>query len=74
MVSEIKDIIPVYVQPSDALKMAASSAVEAIKAGAEGIVTSTVGPWLRADVLSDILRARGYDLQTETSLDKTNIH
>ncbi len=74
MVSEIKDIIPVYVQPSDALKMAASCAVEAIKAGADGIVTSTVGPWLRADVLSDILRARGIDLKVEACLDKTKIH
>ncbi len=74
IVSEIKDIIPVYVQPSDALNMAAACAVEAIKAGVEGIVTSNVGPWLRADVFADILRARGNDLKIEANLDVTKIH
>lgn len=74
IVSEIADIIPVYVQPSDALKMAAACAVEAIKAGASGIVTSNVGAWLRADVLADILRARGNDIKIESCLDVTKIH
>ncbi len=74
IVSELKEIISVMVQPSDALKMAAACAVEAIKAGAEGIVTSNVGLWLRADVLADIIRARGNDFGIMSGLDITKIH
>ncbi len=76
LVNQIKSIcdIDVYVQPSDALKMAAACAVEAIKAGADGVKTSTTGAWLRPDVLADIFRARGIELQAESNLDVTKLH
>ena len=76
LVSEIKGVcdIKVYVQPSDALKMAVACAVEAVKAGADGVKTSTTGSWLRADVLADVFRARGIELQAESNLDVTKLH
>ncbi len=76
LVKDIKNVsdITVYVQPSDALKMAAACAVEAIKAGADGVKTSTTGEWLKADVLADIFRARGVELRAESGLDVTKLH
>ena len=56
MVKEIKAVcgLKVYVQPSDALRLAAACAVEALKAGADGIKTAVCKEYLRADVLADI--------------------
>ena len=65
--------LKVLVMPSDKLKLSASSALQAIKAGADGVVTSTVGAYLKASVLSDITRAKKYDLDAECNLDVTKI-
>lgn len=65
----------VYIQPSDKLNMAAAGAVEAIKAGADGIKTSAVGKqYLSADTLAEIIRAKGDMLGIKTGLDVTAIH
>ena len=64
----------VFVQPSNALSMAASCCVEALKAGASGVKTSGKGNYLRADTLADILRAKGSALELTSSLDDTAIH
>ncbi|MBR2861387.1 MAG: hypothetical protein IKB86_06070 [Clostridia bacterium] len=76
LVSKIKAIgdILVFVQPSDNLKMAAACAISAIKAGADGIKTGIVNKNLTADVLADILRAKGEDLGVTSALDSTKIH
>ncbi len=76
MIREIKAAcdLPVYVQPSDALSMAAASAIEAVKAGADGVKTAACGEYLRADVLADIFRAKKDALGAETNLDSTAIH
>ena len=67
--------IKVYVQPSDKLKMAASTTVEVIKAGADGVKTAVgANEFLSPDVLCDILRAKGDELGVFTSLDFTAIH
>ena len=76
LVKEIKAAcdLAVYVQPSNALKMAAASAVEAIKAGADGIKTAVDSAYLRADVLADIFRAKADALGVSSVLDITAIH
>ncbi len=77
--SMVKDIkanadITVFVQPSDKLHMAASCAVEAIKAGADGIKCAVNKDNLCADVLADIFRVKTFDMQAESNLDSTKIH
>ncbi len=76
MVADVKSVcgIKVYVCPSDSVKMAAASAVSAIKNGADGVETSVVGDWLSADVLSDIMRIKFADLGVECSLNVAAIH
>ena len=76
LVSEVCASCPaeIFVQPSNALSMAASCCVEALKAGASGVKTSGKGNYLRADTLADILRAKGSALELTSSLDDTAIH
>ncbi len=76
LIREIKETcgIKVYVQPSDALSMAAASAIEAVKAGADGIKTAVCNEYLSADVLADIFRAKKDTLNATTNLDSTAIH
>ena len=63
-----------YVQPGNALNMAAACAVEALRAGADGIKTAAGSDALAADVLADILRAKGDALGVTSGLDTTAIH
>ena len=76
LVSEVCASCPaeIFVQPSNALSMAASCCVEALQAGASGVKTSGKGNYLRADTLADILRAKGSALELTSSLDDTAIH
>ena len=76
LVKEVKALcgIAVYVQPGNGLNMAAACAVEAIRAGADGVKTAACGDGLSADALADIIRARGDALQASTGLDTTAIH
>ncbi|MBQ8894716.1 MAG: hypothetical protein IJ043_09970 [Clostridia bacterium] len=76
LVREIKAAcgLKVYLQPSDALSMAAASAIEAIKAGADGIKTAVCAGYLSANVLADIFRAKKDTLGAEAALDHTAIH
>ncbi len=76
LVSEVCASCPaeIFVQPSNALSMAASCCVDALKAGASGVKTSGKGNYLRADTLADILRAKGSALELTSSLDDTAIH
>ena len=75
MVEKIKGAcdIKLFVQPSNALSMAAASAVVAIKAGVDGIKTSAVGEYLSAEVLADIFRAKKYQMDAECGLDVTKV-
>lgn len=76
MVKEIKAVssAEVYVQPSNALSFAGACAVEALKAGADGIKTSVYGEYLSVSLFSDIIRAKKYLLDVECAVDTTNIH
>ena len=76
LISEIKAAcdLKVYVQPSDALSMAAASAIEAVKAGADGIKTAVCKDHLHAEVLADIFRAKEDTLNAACGLDNTGIH
>ncbi len=76
MVKEVKEAcnLRVYVQPSNALKLAAACGVEAIKAGADGVKTAVCGDYLAADVLADIFRAKENVLGIQVGLDVTGIH
>lgn len=76
LVKEVKEScgIPVYVQPGSALDMTAACAVEALRAGADGVKTAVCAGQLSAATLADILRARGDSLHVSSSLDCTAIH
>ncbi len=76
IVASIKSVcdIRVEVQPSNELNMASSSAVTAIKAGADGVKTSCVGKYLSLANLSDIVRSKKYCLEIETNVNQANVH
>ena len=73
MVKQIKSAceISVFVAPSNALTMSAVSAIESIKAGADGVITSVKGDYLSPVVLAEIFRAKGYDLNATCTVDIT---
>ncbi len=66
--------VEIWIQPSDKLKMAAACAVESIKAGADGVKCAVANDWLMPNVLVDIFRVKGADLQAESSLNVTKIN
>ena len=74
LVKEVKAAcdVRVYVQPGNGLNMAAACAMEAIRAGADGVKTGVDG--IAADGLADIVRARGDALGISCGLDMTAIH
>jgi len=77
LVKEVKAAVsvPVYVQPGNGLNLAAAAAVEALKAGADGIKTAAEDALsLNASVVADIIRAKGDALSMTTALDTTAIH
>ncbi len=61
--------IKVFVEPSNVLSMAASSAVQAIKAGADGVKATVFG----LSVLSDVLRAKKFYLDVDCAIDQTRV-
>ena len=73
-VKEIKDAcdIKVAVCPSDKFKMATACAIQAIKAGADGVKTAFIGDYLKTNVLAEIFRAKKYDLDACIDVDVTN--
>jgi 2-isopropylmalate synthase len=67
--------IKVYVAPSNKIQMSASTAVECIKAGADGIITAIgCGEFLSPDVLAQILRIKGGELKISANLDVTAVN
>lgn len=75
IVKELVDTgIEIYLCPSNDLNMAVACAVSGLKAGANGVKTSTVGSYVAPSSLSDVIRARGIDVGISTSLDVTKIH
>ena len=77
LIAEIKGCCgaKVFAQPSDALSMAAACAVEAIKAGADGVKTAVSNKsYLSAEVFADICRAKGDSLGFACKLDVMGIH
>ncbi len=73
IVKKIKAVcdIKLYVQPSNALSLAVASAIFAIKAGADGVKTASFGEYLSLSVISDLMRAKKYDLGVDCSVDVT---
>lgn len=65
--------IEVFIQPSDTLRLAAASFVEAVKAGADGIKISECGAYLNAHTLADIFRAKSESMCAFSTLDSTKI-
>ena len=65
--------IRVLVQSSDTLKLSAACALEAIKAGADGVKTAVCGENLMLSVVSDIIRAKKNELGVECSVDVTKV-
>ncbi|MBO7186793.1 MAG: hypothetical protein J6V68_00140 [Clostridia bacterium] len=77
LVKEVKENadIKVFVQPSNALQLASATAIEVIKAGADGIKTAIgAKDYLSPDFFADVLRAKGDEMAIETTLDITAIH
>ncbi len=73
IVKKIKSIcqLKVYVKPSDKLKLSAACALQAIDAGADGVVTSSLGPYLSMTTLADITRSKKYEMDAEVLVDVT---
>ncbi len=76
IVKDIKSVTKalIFVQPSNALSFAGACAVEALKAGADGVKTSIYGEYLSAPLFSDIIRAKKYVIDASCDVDVTNIH
>lgn len=76
LVKEIKNACPVdvFVQPSNAFSMASACAFSAIKAGADGVKTSAIGSYLSMSTVSDVMRAKKYELNVDCNLDVTNVN
>ena len=77
MVADVKAAVsvPVYVCPSDAIYMAAASAMEAIAAGADGVKTTIADEkTLQIARFADVIRVLGNEEKIECSLDQTGIH
>ena len=77
LIRTVKDVVnvPVSVTLSDKLGMAPASAIEAVKAGADGFKVAMAGKEvLSMGEISDVIRARGQSLGIETSLTDTRIH
>ncbi len=77
LVTQVKESCraKVFVAPSNALDLAAACAVEALKAGADGIKTAAgTGDSLNAGTLADIIRVKGDALALTANLDTTAIH
>ena len=74
-ISSIKNICDakVYVCPSNSLSLASACAIESIKAGAEGIKTSTIGNYLSLKTMSDIVKAKKYSFDIDCTVDSTNV-
>ncbi|MBE6912179.1 MAG: hypothetical protein E7473_06620 [Ruminococcaceae bacterium] len=67
--------VPVFVQVSDHINMAVSSAVSAIAAGADGLKCAMAGrDALSMGRLADTISARGDAIGAETTLANTKIH
>ncbi len=73
VVKEIKDAcsIKVLVCPKDVLGLSSACALSAIKAGADGVVCSVYGDYLRLNVVSDLIRAKKEELKVISDLDTT---
>jgi 2-isopropylmalate synthase len=75
MVSAVKAVCgaKIFVKPSNKLALSASLALSAIKAGADGVVTSVCGDYLCPSVIAEITRAKKYDLDADCDIDVTNV-
>ena len=73
IVNKIKSAcdVKVCVQPSNALSMATACAISAIKAGADGVKTSSFGEYLSIGTMSEVVRAKKYDLGIDCDIDTT---
>lgn len=78
LVRAVRDVCParLLIESSDALRMGASCAIEALRAGADGVKTASGGDGLalRARTLSDILSVRGEELALSCALQRFSMH
>jgi len=77
MVADVKTAVtvPVYACPSDAIYMAAATAMEAISAGADGVKTTIAAEnTLQVARFADVVRVLGNEKKIECGLDQTGIH
>ena len=65
--------VKVFVCPSDKLNMSAACVVASLKAGADGVKTSSVGSYISAVTLSEIIRAKKFALDIDAKLDATKV-
>ena len=66
--------IKVYVQPSNALKLAPAIFTECVKAGADGVKTATCKKALSVETVAAIMRAKSATLGAECTLDTTVVN
>jgi 2-isopropylmalate synthase len=72
-VKNIKAIcdVKVLVQPMDSLSLSVACAISAIKAGADGVKTSSFGEYLSLAKISSLIKAKKYNLDVECGVDTT---
>ncbi len=73
----IKAVRPIYsaklcVETKNNLSMAGASAIEAIKAGADGVKTSAFGNYLNTSLFAEIIREKKFSLDAESQIDICN--
>lgn len=73
IVNKVKGVcvVDVLVQPTNKLSLAVACAISAIKAGADGIKTSSFGEYLSLAVVSELVRSKKYDLDIDCTVDVT---
>ncbi|MBQ8197728.1 MAG: hypothetical protein IJZ73_06720 [Clostridia bacterium] len=73
IVKKIKSVcdIKVFVQSSNALGMAVSNVLEAIKAGADGVKTSSISNGVSISALSKLIQTKKFALNVECGIDST---
>ncbi|MBQ7340017.1 MAG: hypothetical protein IJW43_04095 [Clostridia bacterium] len=76
LIKEVKESVDalVFVEPSNKLSLGVSLSIDSIKAGADGIKTSSIGDYVSVSQLANLFREKRFDLGAQVQLDitKTN--
>ena len=76
LIKEVKESVDalVFIEPSNKLSLGVSLVIDSIKAGADGVKTSSIGDYVSVSQLANLIREKRFDLNVQVQLDitKTN--